>query len=114
VEDRDTDERRLTAPGGGAPILNSHDGNLIQIVQTPDWLVTVSERNHATRIVPLGTRNARAAQGQLLEYACHEGTTPCRPSCPVDRRRKRRTAGGSGPQRNVASFWRIAARQTGQ
>jgi len=54
VETRPTDERCLTAGGAGAPILNSHDTNLIQIVQTPDSLVIVSEKNHDARVVRIG------------------------------------------------------------
>jgi hypothetical protein len=54
VETRPTDERCLTASGAGAPILNSHDTNLIQIVQTRDCVVIVSEKNHDARIVRLG------------------------------------------------------------
>jgi hypothetical protein len=53
VEDRPTDERCLTARGAGAPILNSPDTNFIQIVQAPDHVVIVSEKNHDARIVPL-------------------------------------------------------------
>jgi len=53
VEARDTDERCLTTPGAAAPILNSHDANLIQIVQAPGWLAIVGEKNHDTRIVRL-------------------------------------------------------------
>jgi hypothetical protein len=53
VEARDTDERCLTANGDGAPLLNSHDANLMQIVQTPNWLAILSEKNHETRIVPI-------------------------------------------------------------
>jgi hypothetical protein len=54
VEVRPTDERCLTASGAGAPILNSHDTNLIQIVQTSDCVVIVSEKNHDARIVRIG------------------------------------------------------------
>ena len=54
VETRPTDERCLTASGAGAPILNTHDTNLIQIVQTSDRLVIVSEKNHDARIVRIG------------------------------------------------------------
>jgi len=53
VEERPSDERCLTASGAGAPILNSHDTNVIQIVQTPDSLVIVAEKNHDARIVRL-------------------------------------------------------------
>jgi hypothetical protein len=54
VEERPTDERCLTASGAGAPILNSHDTNLIQIVQTADSVVIVAEKNHDARIVRIG------------------------------------------------------------
>ncbi len=56
IEERPTDERCLTTAGAGAPILNTHDGNILQIVQTPDWVAIVGEKNHETRIVPLGAR----------------------------------------------------------
>ena len=51
VEQRDTDERCLTAKGQGAPILNSPDTNTIQIVQTPGDIVIVSEKNHDARVI---------------------------------------------------------------
>jgi hypothetical protein len=54
VETRPTDERCLTASGAGAPILNSHDTNLVQFVQTADCLAIVSEKNHDARIVRIG------------------------------------------------------------
>jgi hypothetical protein len=54
IEDRPTDERCLTARGAGAPILNSPDTNLIQIVQTPGDIVIVSEKNHDARIIRMG------------------------------------------------------------
>jgi hypothetical protein len=53
VEDRPTMERCLTATGAGAPILNSADSNLVQIVQTRDAVVILSEKNHDARIVHL-------------------------------------------------------------
>jgi hypothetical protein len=63
VEARDTEERCLTAPGAAAPILNSHDANLIQIVQTPGWLAIVGEKNHDTRIVRLEGAGPAPAPG---------------------------------------------------
>lgn len=54
VEQRPTDERCLTASGAGAPILNSPDTNVIEIVQTPGDIVIVSEKNHDARIVLMG------------------------------------------------------------
>ncbi|MBS0363763.1 MAG: hypothetical protein JSR98_20515 [Proteobacteria bacterium] len=63
VERRDIDERCLTIQGAAAPILNTHDGNILEIVQTPDWLVIVGEKAHATRIV----RIARAGQAPAAE-----------------------------------------------
>jgi hypothetical protein len=53
VEDRPTDERCLTANGANAPILNSADTNLIQIVQTKDQVAILAEKNHDIRIVRL-------------------------------------------------------------
>jgi len=53
VEDRPTDERCLTATGANAPILNSADTNLIQIVQAPGHVAILSEKNHDVRIVRL-------------------------------------------------------------
>ncbi|HZZ33315.1 MAG TPA: hypothetical protein VFE10_15125 [Phenylobacterium sp.] len=53
VEARDTDERCLTNASGAAPLVNSHDANLIQIVQTPGWLAIVGEKDHETRIVEI-------------------------------------------------------------
>ena len=51
VEDRDTDERCLTNTSGSAPLINSHDSNVIEIVQAPDVVVMVGEKNHEARIV---------------------------------------------------------------
>ena len=55
-EARDTEERCLTNPGAAAPILNDHDANLVQFVQTGDartggWLAIYGEKNHQVRIV---------------------------------------------------------------
>lgn len=54
VEQRPLDERCLTVPGAFAPMTNWHDANLVEIVQTADWLVIVGEKNHDVRIVRLG------------------------------------------------------------
>jgi hypothetical protein len=56
VEARDTEERCLTNPGTAAPILNDHDANLVQFVQTGDRrhggeLAIFGEKNHQVRIV---------------------------------------------------------------
>ncbi|HEX3366550.1 hypothetical protein [Phenylobacterium sp.] len=53
VEARDTDERCLTNASGAAPLVNSHDANLIQIVQTPSWVAIVGEKDHEARIVEI-------------------------------------------------------------
>ena len=58
VEQRDTDERCISAPGGHAPMLNSQDGNLMLLVQTPDHLAIVAEKNHQLRLVRLGPAEA--------------------------------------------------------
>jgi len=65
VEERPTDERCLTASGAGAPMLNSHDTNLIQIVQTNDSLVIVSEKNHDARVVRIGGGGPRPEDSAL-------------------------------------------------
>ena len=69
-EARDTDEQCLTDPGAGAPILNDHDANLIELVMTGDkrtggLLAIVGEKNHQARIVPILAAGGagRAPQG---------------------------------------------------
>lgn len=54
-EVRPATERCLAGLGGasGPPILNAAYNNHIQIVQTPDNVVIVTEMNHDARIVPL-------------------------------------------------------------
>jgi hypothetical protein len=59
-EQRDTEERCLTAPGVGPPIVNSHDGNVLEIVQAPGWLAILGEKNHDLRIVELPGAGAPA------------------------------------------------------
>jgi len=70
VEDRPTDERCLTATGANAPILNSADTNLIQIVQTRDHVAILAEKYHDVRIVRLAAkrepRQARSWAGQSV------------------------------------------------
>jgi hypothetical protein len=51
VENRETDERCLTVPGAGPPMTNSHDGNVMTFVQTPQWLAILGEKNHDLRLV---------------------------------------------------------------
>lgn len=78
VEGRETDERCLTTAGGSAPIVNSHDANLIQIVQTQAWVAIVGEKNHETRIVDLarGPGAGQALGGWLGASVGHwEGPT---------------------------------------
>ena len=53
VENRETDERCLTASGSGVPIINAHDANLVEIVVTPGWVALVAEKNHETRLVEM-------------------------------------------------------------
>jgi hypothetical protein len=53
-EERPQQERCLTAPNAGAPIVTAADTNLLQIVQTPSFVVIVSEKYHDARIIPLG------------------------------------------------------------
>lgn len=58
VEARDTDERCLTNASGAAPLVNNHDANLIQIVQTPGFVVIVGEKGHEARIVEIARPGA--------------------------------------------------------
>jgi hypothetical protein len=37
----------------GPPIVNSHDGNVLEIVQAPGWLAILGEKNHDLRIIEL-------------------------------------------------------------
>jgi hypothetical protein len=60
VEQRDTDERCITAPGGHAPMLNSADGNVMVFVQTPGHLAILAEKNHQVRLVRLGPPDTEA------------------------------------------------------
>lgn len=53
VENRETDERCLTASGSGVPNINAHDANLLEIVVTPGWVVLVAEKNHEARFVEI-------------------------------------------------------------
>lgn len=64
VEERPTEERCLTARGANAPILNSPDTNYIQIVQTPEHVAIVSEKNHDVRIVQVGGPPPAAPPGE--------------------------------------------------
>jgi hypothetical protein len=66
VEARDTEERCLTNPGTGAPILNDHDANLVQFVQTGDRktggaLAIYGEKNHQVRIAQILARAGAGA-----------------------------------------------------
>lgn len=64
VENRDTDERCLTTTDGAAPLLNSHDGNVVQFVQTPGWLAIVGEKNHELRLARIvGAGEPRPSPG---------------------------------------------------
>lgn len=54
IEARATDDRCLTIAGAAAPMINSPENNNLAIVQTPDAVVLVGEKNHEYRIVHLG------------------------------------------------------------
>lgn len=73
VEDRDTDERCLTTNSAGAPIINSHDANLIQIVQTRDHVAIVTEKNSEVRVVQLAAGPAQAPPGLGARYGVSVG-----------------------------------------
>jgi hypothetical protein len=61
VEERDTDERCLTASGSGVPMINAHDANLVEIVQSPGWVAILMEKNHETRFVRIQRPGAAAS-----------------------------------------------------
>lgn len=52
-EQRPMAERCLTAEATGAPIINSPDTNVLQILQTRDAVVLLSEKYHDARVVRL-------------------------------------------------------------
>ena len=66
VESRDTEERCLTNPGTAAPLVNDHDANLVQFVQTGapqrgGALAIFGEKNHQVRIVRIASAGAPSA-----------------------------------------------------
>jgi hypothetical protein len=54
IHGRSTDDRCLTITGAAAPIINSPENNTLAIVQTPDAVLLVGEKNHDYRVVRLG------------------------------------------------------------
>jgi hypothetical protein len=60
-EARDTDERCLTTNSAGAPLINSHDANLMQIVVTRGHVTLVTEKNAEVRIIRLAGAGRGAA-----------------------------------------------------
>ncbi len=67
-EERPMSERCLTAEATGAPIINAPDTNVLQILQTPDAVVLLSEKFHDARIVrmtggPAGAEAPRSWMG---------------------------------------------------
>ena len=60
-EARPAFERCVTAGGSAPPLLAGNDANLLEIVETPDHLAILAEKNHELRIIPLnGTRDPHA------------------------------------------------------
>jgi hypothetical protein len=53
-EDRPHNERCLAAAPTGAPILSSEDANVLQILQTREYVVVLTEKYHDARIIRLG------------------------------------------------------------
>jgi len=54
IHGRHTDDRCLTVTGAAAPIINSPDGNVLAIVETPEAVLIVGEKNHEYRVIRLG------------------------------------------------------------
>ena len=59
-EDRPHSERCLTAEATGAPLINSPDTNVLQIVQTRNAVVLLSEKYHDARVVRMNAGPAPA------------------------------------------------------
>ena len=55
-EPRFVQERCLTLPGVGPPMMNGLYNNNVEILQTPDHLVIFLEQNHEARVVRIGDR----------------------------------------------------------
>ncbi len=53
VEARPQDERCLSSDTGGAASVPTADANVLQIIETPDHVVIVSERYHDARVIQL-------------------------------------------------------------
>src|SRR6185437_13076282 len=56
AEDRSLSERCLIGPGGGLPMLPGPYNNNYQIVQTPEYVMILSEMIHDARMIPLDGR----------------------------------------------------------
>lgn len=54
IHARHTDDRCLTVTGAAAPMVNSPEGNVLTIVETPGAVILAGEKNHEYRIVRLG------------------------------------------------------------
>ncbi|PZQ62488.1 MAG: hypothetical protein DI570_10535 [Phenylobacterium zucineum] len=65
-EGRPHSERCLASENGGAPILPSPDTNLVQIVQTADWVAIHSEKFHDVRVVRIGAPRDPAVRPSWL------------------------------------------------
>jgi hypothetical protein len=74
-EDRPHNERCLAAASTGAPILSSEDANVLQIVQTPEHVVILTEKYHDARVAPLGAAAARSPSWLGDSVARWEGDT---------------------------------------
>jgi hypothetical protein len=62
AEDRSLGERCLIAPQSVPPIMTLIENAMLQIFQTPDHVVILTERMHDSRIVPLDRRPALPSQ----------------------------------------------------
>lgn len=55
-EDRSPAERCIAAPNAGPPMMPANYNANYQIVQTPDYVLILSEQIHDARVIPLGGR----------------------------------------------------------
>ncbi len=66
VEARPQDERCLASDTAGAPSVPTADANVLQIIESPGYIVILAERYHDARIVPLTPERDRRSPPSWL------------------------------------------------
>ena len=62
-ETRSTNDRCLPFTSAGPPLLNAGGSNIVEIVQSPGYVVILIEGNHETRIIPVGAGPVAPVRG---------------------------------------------------